>query len=315
MTLIDTGRHLASFGRFLARREERERTDTAALRDLAAKTLPLPPGLEIEWLGTAGYRLTYEGHTLLIDPYLTRVPLSAVFQRRPALADPAVHERFLNQAAPGTVVGILVGHTHFDHAIDVPALTRSLGTTAYGSDSLARLMALYGLEKQAVEVEARTPYELGPFTVRFFPSLHSKLLLGYGVPFDGALSCEHLDALSPAAYKCGAVYGIHIEVGGVALYHQGSANLIDDEVPRGGVDIFLAGIAGRSFTKEYWRRILRPLQPTMVVANHFDDFFRPLDAPLGFSTNVNLAALPDEIHEVSRDIEVAALDPLRLRTS
>lgn len=86
-------------------------------------------------------------------------------------------------------------------------------------------------------------------------------------------------------------------------------------MPRGGVDIFLAGIAGRSFTKEYWRRILRPLQPTMVVANHFDDFFRPLDAPLGFSTNVNLAALPDEIHEVSRDIEVAALDPLQLRTS
>jgi hypothetical protein len=33
---------------------------------------------------------------------------------------------------------------------------------------------------------------------------------------------------------------------------------------------------------------------------------------MGFSTNVNLAALPDEIHSVSRDIAVAALEPMRV---
>lgn len=311
MASISPARHLASFGRFLARREERERADKAALSDLARKSLALPTGLEIEWLGTAGYRLTYEGQTLLIDPYLTRVPLRAVFQRRPALADRSLHERFLGRSTLGTVAGIVVGHTHFDHAIDVPVLTHSLDTTAYGSDSLRRLMSLYGLEQRTVEVSPRVPYELGPFTVRFFPSLHSKLLLGYAVPFDGALSCEHLDALSPAAYKCGAVYGIHVTVADATLYHQGSANLIDDEVPTGGVDLFLAGIAGRSFTEAYWSRILSRLRPAVVVANHFDDFFRPLDAPLGFSTNVNLAGLPDEIHGVSRDIEVAALEPMK----
>ena len=32
---------------------------------------------------------------------------------------------------------------------------------------------------------------------------------------------------------------------------------------------------------------------------------------MGFSTNVNLAALPDEIRAVSRDIAVAALEPMR----
>jgi L-ascorbate metabolism protein UlaG (beta-lactamase superfamily) len=309
VSLIGTARHLTSFGRFLARREQREQADKAALADLARAPLPIPAGLEIEWLGTAGYRLTYDGQTLLIDPYLTRVPLRAVFRREAAVADRSLHERFLAPASLGNVAGILVGHTHFDHAIDVPVLTQSLDTTAYGSDSLRRLMALYGLERRAVEVAPRQPYELGPFTVRFFPSLHSKLLLGYKVPFDGALSCEHLDALSPAAYRCGAVYGIHIDVAGTTLYHQGSANLIDDQVPTGGVDIFLAGIAGRSFTQAYWPRILRRLEPKVVLANHFDDFFRPLDAPLGFSTNVNLSGLPDEIAEVSREIAVAALEP------
>ncbi len=311
MTAMKTSDHLASLARFLARRAQRERADAATLSDLAKTPLPLPSGLQIEWLGTAGYRLTYQGHTLLIDPYLTRIPFRATLRRTAAHADQAPHRRLLTGEV-GSVVGILVGHTHFDHALDVPILARTLDTTAFGSDSLTRLMDLHGLRERAVEVTPHRSYELGPFTVRFVPSLHSKLLLGYKVPFDGALSCEHLDALSPAKYKCGAVYGIRIEVGATSLYHQGSANLIDDEVPSDGADIFLAGIAGRSFTDDYWSRILRRLRPAVVVANHFDDFFRPLSAPLGFSTNVNLSALPDEINAVSRDIEVAALEPMRV---
>jgi L-ascorbate metabolism protein UlaG (beta-lactamase superfamily) len=305
MTARRTAEHLASFARFVARRDARERADTAAQHELTQSHLALPRGLEIEWLGTAGYRLTYSGQTLLIDPYLTRVPLQALARREPALADPVLHHHYLGDSRE--VVGILVGHTHFDHVIDVPEIARSHETTAYGSDSLVRLMGLYGLGDRAVEVDPRRPYELGPFTVRFIPSLHSKLLLGYKVPMDGALTCDHLDRLSPTAYRCGAVYGLHIEVAGTTLYHQGSANLIDDQVPTGGVDVFLAGIAGRSFTENYWPRILRRLDPQIVVANHYDDFFRPLSAPMGFSTNVNLAALPDEIREVSRDIRVAAL--------
>lgn len=252
--------------------------------------------------------MSYERKALYIDPYVSRVPLQAVLSSRPALADPALHDRLLG-SEPDDVVGILLGHTHFDHAIDVPLLTRRWDTRAYGSSSLRKLMAVHGLADRAVEVVPKQEYELGPFEVTFFPSLHSKLLLGFKVPFDGEFSCEHLDALSPGAYRCGDIYGIRIEVAGMTFYHQGSANLIDDQVPRGGVDVFLAGIAGRSFTPDYWSRILPRLEPRVVVASHFDDFFRPADGPLGFSTNVNLTSLPKEIEAISADFEVRAMKP------
>ena len=301
--------HLVSFARFSANRGERERDDADAMSELASRPLELADGLELEWLGVAGYRLSYEGQTIYIDPYISRVPLSSVLRRGAALADPALHERFVRP--PGPVLGVLVGHTHFDHAIDVPELTRHHECSAYGSSSLVNLMRLHGLGDRAVEVEPGHRYELGPFNVSFVPSLHSKLLLGFAVPFDGELTCEHLDALSPSAYRCGQVWGIHIEVAGTTLYHQGSANLIDDAVPHGGVDVFLAGIAGRSFTRDYWARILPRLQPRTIVASHFDDFFRTIDAPMGFSTNVNLAAVPDEVGAVSRDFAVATLAPMQ----
>ncbi len=300
--------HLSSLSRYAVQRERREREDAQALAELAALPLPLAPGLELRWLGVAGYRLGYQGHALYIDPYVSRVPLSAVLSKRPALADPAVHDQVFG-VERDEVAGILIGHTHFDHAVDVPLLAKRWDTKAYGSRSLQKLMAIHEMSDRAVAIAPRRTYELGPFAVTFHPSLHSKLVLGLGVPFDGEMSCEHLDALSPQAYRCGEIYGIRIEVAGVSLYHQGSANLIDDEVPRGGVDVFLAGIAGRSFTPRYWPRILPRLEPATIVASHFDDFFRPAGDPLGFSLNVNLSALPDEIAAVGRDFAVRAMRP------
>ncbi|MDO9355855.1 MAG: MBL fold metallo-hydrolase [Solirubrobacteraceae bacterium] len=307
----DLAHYLRSIGRFVRGREEREAADRVVVGELEAVSLGLPAGLDIEWLGVAGYRLTYEGQTIYLDPYLSRVPLGQVIGRRaePALGDPDLYARLLDERA-GEVVGILAGHTHFDHAIDIPAIARRYGTKAYGSRSLRHLMGLHGLADSAVEIEPNRPYELGPFTVRFVPSLHSKLILGVAVPSAGELTCEHLDGLTPSAFRCGDVFGLHIEVAGCTIYHQGSANLIDDQVPRGGVDVFLAGIAGRTFTRDYWSRILPRLEPRVVVASHFDDFFRPVEGEQGLSLNVGVRHLPDEVGAVSDEFAVAALRPL-----
>lgn len=302
---------LIDFARFLTRKDAQEQTDAQAQAELERVPLRLPRSLTLEWLGVSGYRMTYEGQTLLIDPYVSRCSLQAVLARRPVLPDLSRIERFIG--SPPGVVGVLVGHTHFDHAVDAPALARRLRCKAYGSESLARLMALHGVADLAVTVEPFRIYELGPFAVSFVPSLHSKLLLGLAVPADGELTCDHLDGLAPGAYRCGQVWGIRIDVAGVSFYHQGSANLIDEAVPRGGVDYFLAGAAGRGFTRDYWRRILGPLEPRVVVPTHYDDFFRPLDAPQGFTTNVHLSEVPDEVRAVSGDFTVAALPLLQAR--
>jgi len=273
--------------------------DLTALRELERVPLGLPAGLELEWLGVAGYRLTYEGTTVLVDPYVSRVPLLSVILRRPTLPDATLIDRYVRRAD-----AILIGHTHWDHAVDAPAIARRDGATVYGSDSLARLMALHGLDGVIVEPGRR--YEIGPFKVSFTPSRHSKLLFGRKVPFDGPLTCEDLHGLSPGAYRCGDVFGIRIEVAGTSFYHQGSADLRDDARIE-PVDVFLAGIAGRQVTPHYWRRILPRLDPRVVVPTHYDNFFAPLDKPLSLVRRADLAGLPDEIRAVSSATTLAAV--------
>ncbi len=281
----------------------------AALGEMERTPLPLPPGLEITWLGVSGYRLTYQGASLFVDPYVSRVSLRELLLRKVALPRRQLVERHLQPGDGGRarVVGVLVGHTHFDHAVDAPAICARHEAPAYGSDSLAALMRLHGLGRLAVEVDHYRRYELGPFVVSFTPSTHSRLLFGRKVPMDGPLTCEALDGLRCGAYRCGAVYGIRIEVAGISLYHQGSADLVDDALRRDPVDLFLAGVAGRSVTPRYWARVLPRLDPQVVVPTHYDDFFRPLGSELAFTAKVKLGELPAEIAAVSRDATVAAL--------
>lgn len=279
--------------------------DRSVLADLDAnhRGLELPAGLRIEWLGTAGFRLEMDGTVLLIDPYVTRRPLHRTVLGGPAHADADLVARTLPSAD-----AVLVGHCHFDHAIDVPELARR-GATVYGSSSLQHLLGLHGLADRAVLVEPGTPYEIGPFTVRFVPSRHSKLLAGLAVPSGGELTCDSLDGLAANAYRCGQVWGLHLEVAGRTLYHLGSADLIEEAYTLGPVDLLLCCIAGRSVTRDFTQRMLSTFAPAALVPHHLDDFFRPVDAPMGLSLNIDVAGFVDDVHRCDPDVTVRTLTP------
>ena len=301
---------LLDFIRYLGRARSQERHDLQAMAELdwsrARQAPALPHDLSLQWLGTSGFALRCQGYTLLIDPYVTRVPLARALARTPVAPDLRRIDRHVPRAD-----AILIGHTHFDHAMDAPPIARRDGCKVYGSRSLVRLMACAGLGPQAVEVGFHQPYELGPFVVRFVPSRHSKLALGLAVPSAGDISCEHVDGLACSAYRCGQVYGLAIEIDGFRLYHQGSAELIDDAVRERDIDLFLAGIAGRGFSHDYVGRAIRTLRPRCLLPHHYDDFFRDLDQPTAMSLNVNLCGFVEEVAAVSRELPVITTRPLQ----
>ena len=247
--------------------------------------------------------MTYEGTTVLIDPYVTRLGLGDLLQRKVVRSSGEALSKWVPAAD-----AVLVGHTHFDHALDVPAIARRDGCSVYGGTSMARLMALHGLQQQSLVVEQYEVIEIGPFSVRFVPSAHSKLLMGWRVPAAGEITCAELDRMVPRAFRCGQVWGLHVTVGGVTFYHQGSADFVEDaELPR-SVDVFLCGIAGRQCSPRYLERVIPRFDPQVIVPAHFDDFFTSLDVPMRFTPGVDLAGFPDEVAKVSSATTVCALD-------
>lgn len=261
----------------------------------------LPVGLRVRWLGVAGFELTYEGHTLLIDPYLTRAGLWS-YLRGPLTVNEARLEAELPKAD-----AIVVGHSHFDHVMDVPSIAARTGAVVIGSSSTANLMRLRGLaEAQIRECHGREVIDVGPFTVTMVPSVHSEFALGGRVPYAGEIPCSCEFGGRGKDYKCGDVFGVHVEVGGHTLYHLGSANLIDDEVKTGPVDVFLMGIAGRHPTKNFIPRILKRVEPKVVVPMHFDNFFRPAEARLKLLPMIRFGRFVDDTHGFDKQITIAA---------
>jgi L-ascorbate metabolism protein UlaG (beta-lactamase superfamily) len=296
--------HVGAGLAYLATARRQHESDQLTAQQLARPAdRAFAPGLSVTWFGTAGFRFAYEGTVVWIDPYLTRLPLGDLLKRKVVPPSVDAVSRWVDRAD-----AVLVGHTHFDHALDVPAISKLFGCKVYGSQSLQNLMGLHGLAERAVVVVPHSMYEVGPFRFKFVPSVHSKLQLGLRIPYSGELTCEHLDEMTPQAYRCGQVYGLYIEVAGLRFYHQGSADLLEDEIRDKGVDVFLCGASGRRFTPKYLPRIMRALEPKLIVPTHYDDFFVPLGAGrTKFSFNVNLTGFADDVRAASRDVPIETL--------
>jgi len=178
--------------------------------------------VSVTWLGTAGFAIEYDGHVLLIDPYLTRASFRQCLLTalRP---DPTLARRLTPRAD-----AILLSHTHFDHALDTPEIARQTGARVFGSTSAIHLCRGQGVPESQLECvefgSGGTPHEaeVGPFRLRFWLSAHSAFLLGR-VPFPGDIADCGDVPMRTEAYRCGAVFGAEIEVGGRRLFHVGSA--------------------------------------------------------------------------------------------
>ena len=92
-----------------------------------------PVGVHVRWLGTAGFELRYGEHVLLFDPYLTRASLGRCVLSSLS-SDVAAITRTIARAD-----AIVVGHTHFDHVLDVPTIARLTNARVFGSRSAAKI--------------------------------------------------------------------------------------------------------------------------------------------------------------------------------
>lgn len=278
-------------------------------RDIGFRRDALGGGpIRVRWLGTAGFAIEHEGTTLLIDPYVSRPSLFACLTGS-ITSDPALVARHAPKAD-----AIVLGHTHFDHALDAPAIARATGAKVFGSRSAVGLCRSTGLpEAQVVDVEAACAHgawetEVGSLRLRFFPSAHSKLFLGR-IPFPGEITdCAEIPAMMHH-YKCGTVFGLEIRAAGRSVFHLGSAELVEERLAGGpkDVDLLLLCVAGWTTTPGLPERVARAFSPRAALLSHWDDFFRPLDRPAKALPAMRMPSLVDRLIREARDVRVGTL--------
>jgi L-ascorbate metabolism protein UlaG (beta-lactamase superfamily) len=232
--------------------------------------------IEVTWSGAAGLIITSGGHIVLIDPFVSRPSKLDVFFRR-LQPKQLVIQQFI-QNLPHKADFIIVGHTHFDHALDVPETARLLKCKVVGSRSMERLMEISGQSGCTQVCTKNEQIDLGGHAkLTMIPSLHGLVFLGR-VPYQGDIDQDRELPFRAHDYRLGDMFMPKIEMDGTTLIHAGSANCNISELDGHSCDVLFMCVPGWKKSREYTTSLLDILRPEVIVPFHFDDFTTPMRA-------------------------------------
>lgn len=229
-----------------------------------AASSPKAP-VTLTYLGVAGWQIDTAGTRVLVDPYLSRpADLGG-----PLASDPQAVAR----RAPERADVIVVGHSHVDHLLDVPAVAQRTGAQIIGSESTARVARAAGVpDTQIVPIRGGEDYAFDRFSVRVIPSLHSAL-------DDKHVLGKPITVIPPVTfddYEEGGTFNYLVRAGGHEVFVQSTANFIERELTGLRPDIAILAPGLRQEIHDYTCRLLHALgDPPLVFVTHFDDWRKP----------------------------------------
>lgn len=293
------------------------------------KSTAAQPRVFVEYLGTAGWRISDGSTVILVDPYISRIigpppPLRPPFQRQPGdirpvykWSDPATPDEAAIDAKIPRADFVFVTHTHYDHVLDVPHIALKTHAAVIGTESTQNVLRAYGVsEEQLFTVRGGEDYDFGKFSVRVIPSLHSPLDHKHYFSADKAPAGLKAPLTLEQIHPEGGTLGYLIRFRGHQILVFGGMNYIERELEGLRPDVVMVGAAGsRSEIYDYTGRLMRVLHfPALVLPTHWDDFFAPFDA----SQQRSIDALQSFLHEVraaspsSRVLVPGYFDPIYL---
>ena len=254
-------------GEFVGGRDHRRTADRAAV--------------VITYLGTNGYLLESGETRILVDPYFSRLPVTAFAFNQPV--EPAAKRiAWALRQLPGKIDGILVTHGHVDHLLDVPVIARATGALVVASPTSCFLAQAAGLAPAAtVPVPPGRTVKIGNTTVRALTATHDRLF-GQTL-FPGVETAVPPRPVKAADWKMGEPLAFLIETGGKRIYLD-SGGVPGGPLPEisGPVDLAIVGVALPDARKRLGP-LLGRLRPRCFLPSHQDDFFRPLDDGFRFA--------------------------------
>jgi len=262
--------------------------------------------IQVRWLGTAGIEFSYQGRVWLIDPFFTRPgKFASLFGR--VRSNELICDQYLS-ATPGKIEAIFVGHSHLDHALDVPYIAKKTGASVFGGKSMQTLMRIHGIPDQMRVVAQGDKIDLSNgFRMEIYESRHGRAFFGK-VPFPGEIDASATIPLKASQYKHGTVFIFVFHWQDLSFGHLGSAELIESNLSGAVARILFLCAAGRQFTDHFVVRAMKVFNPSVVAPIHFDDFSVPIKQPLVRLPGVNLEGMIREIRAASASVKVITPD-------
>jgi L-ascorbate metabolism protein UlaG (beta-lactamase superfamily) len=270
-------------------------------------------GLRFTYFGAAGWEISDDDVTVLIDPYISRIRY--VDRQHPdddrrAYArdevgdwDTELIDRLITKAD-----FILVHHSHYDHLGDVPYIAKKTGAKVIGSETTITILRAYGIpDDQLYAVGGGEDYQFENFSVRVIPSIHSALDEKHY--FDSRRYDRNTELEAPLRidqFIEGGSLMFLARFDDHSVLTMGSMNFIERELEGLTPDILLAGINGsRLGLYNYDERLVRVTgNPPVIIPTHWDSFTLPYEMSQQSNVDQKLIPFRDTVAEISPESRV-----------
>ncbi|MFJ6672432.1 MBL fold metallo-hydrolase [Actinosynnema sp. NPDC091369] len=271
-------------------------------------------GVGLRWLGVAGWELVVGGRRVLIDPYLSRLPVFDEDGKFIPDYPLAVREELVDRHLGERPELVLATHGHYDHLLEIPYVVQKHGSRVIGTETHRHLLTAQGVPGDDVIVASGGEHlDFHGFTVQVFRSLHSQFgSYGYFAP--GSLTAPPSPPTTISDLVEGGSLAYLVTAGDFSvLFLSGTANYVEREIAGLRPDVLVLGMSGHANVFDYTARALRATRPKLLIPSHHDDMVTQLDDP-ALPPRGNPAAAA-ELTEAARRIGLAArvLDPELLR--
>lgn len=237
--------------------------------------------LSVTFLGVATLLIETGSSAVMTDGFFSRPPLLEVGLRR-LRPRPERIEAALQRTGTTRLEGVLPVHSHYDHAMDSPAVAERTGALLVGGRSSANVGRGHGLPTEQIRlVGDGDTLRLGDIEVTWIESTHCR-----PDRYPGEITGPVVPPAKVGAYRCGEAWSMLVALpGGESALVQGSAGFVPGALAGHRADVAYLGIGqlgiqDESYIRQYWAETVETVGARRAVLIHWDDFFAPLDRPL-----------------------------------
>lgn len=226
-----------------------------------------------KWMTVASVLIDDGKTKLLFDPAWTRPGVKHLLNMEKFKSDEKLVAQILKKNDMTKIDAVFASHSHFDHVMDAPMVSKLAGAVFYTDESSARLAMAYEESRiRTIRMRANQEIRVGDFLITPIPRVHAEILhLFYFLP--GAVP---LDAtLSFWDYHVGDTWFFLIKhPDGTILVDQGSEAHLEALKPHASqVDALIQGVANRKTDEAVLDGYTKIFGPKVFMPLHFDNFF------------------------------------------
>ena len=289
--------------------------------------------LQVRWLGTACHHIQLGDTAVLTDPFFSYHDTTDV-----AFGEIESDVETVSKKIEDLPVAraIFIGHSHYDHMLDLPAAMRFPGwedVPVHGSMTTRNILNGYGPDVVNRWEQVRTDEQWRPAGDASSDSLEYMAVLSEHAPqlgntllYPGKVE-EPLTAVPDRAdeFKVGETYAYFFKLSGnresrvgsrredivFTVYFVGSASNGSEGLPESdlSVDVAILCVPGWRNVEGYPREVIQRLRPRYIILSHFDNF---LEDHGGSRAVVPSADLRDFLNEVQDAADYPEFKSIRL---